>query len=75
MTEFHNRYLTALHDRVLVYDGAMGTSLQRYNLTASDFGGEKLWGCNDHLVLSKPPTIRALREALARFSAGAGRIS
>jgi len=27
------------------------------------------------LVLSKPPTIRALREALARFSAGAGRIS
>jgi 5-methyltetrahydrofolate--homocysteine methyltransferase len=57
MTDFHNRYLTALYDHVLVYDGAMGTMLQRYPLTASDFGGEKLWGCNDHLVISKPGVV------------------
>ena len=57
MADFHNRYLVALNERVLVFDGAMGTSLQRFNLTAADFGGEKLWGCNDHLVLSKPQVV------------------
>ncbi|MCC7360489.1 MAG: methionine synthase [Anaerolineales bacterium] len=57
MPDFHNRYLVALNERVLVFDGAMGTSLQRLNLAASDFGGEKLWGCHDHLVLSKPQVV------------------
>ena len=32
-------YLDALAHRVLVYDGAMGTNIQRYHLTAADFGG------------------------------------
>ena len=35
------RYLDAIKDHVLIYDGAMGTSIQRYQLTAQDFGGEK----------------------------------
>ena len=41
------RYLDALKERVLVFDGAMGTNIQRYNLTADDFGGRSLEGCND----------------------------
>jgi 5-methyltetrahydrofolate--homocysteine methyltransferase len=40
-------YIAALRERVLVYDGAMGTSIQRYDLSAADFGGEALEGCND----------------------------
>jgi 5-methyltetrahydrofolate--homocysteine methyltransferase len=52
-----SRYLETLRERVLVFDGAMGTSLQAQNLTASDFGGESLDGCNDHLVLSRPDAV------------------
>ena len=33
-------YLKALENRVLIYDGAMGTSIQRFNLTPEDFGGK-----------------------------------
>jgi 5-methyltetrahydrofolate--homocysteine methyltransferase len=43
-------YLEALKDRVLVFDGAMGTSLQKLNLTAEEFGGTIYFGCNDYLV-------------------------
>ncbi len=53
-------YLAALRDRVLVFDGAMGTSIQRYDLTADDFGGGRLEGCNDHLVLSRPDVIEEI---------------
>jgi len=34
----NRRYLDALKDHVLVFDGAMGTNLQKQNLTASEFG-------------------------------------
>ena len=56
-------YLEALSERVLVYDGAMGTNIQRYNLTAEDFGGKALEGCNDHLVLTRPDVIQAIHES------------
>ena len=57
------RYLDALQNGVLVFDGAMGTNIQRYNLTADDFGGKSLEGCNDHLVLTRPDVIQAIHES------------
>ena len=51
-TYTNRRYLDALADHVVVFGGAMGTSIQKYNLTAADFGGEHFWGCNDYLVLT-----------------------
>ena len=56
-------YLKALEDRVLIYDGAMGTSIQRFNLTPEDFGGKALEGCNDHLVITRPDVIQAIHES------------
>ena len=56
-------YLDALKTRVLVYDGAMGTNIQRYNLTPDDFGGKSLEGCNDNLVLTRPDVIQAIHES------------
>ncbi|MGK2962744.1 MAG: homocysteine S-methyltransferase family protein, partial [Gemmatimonadaceae bacterium] len=56
-------YLKALEDRVLIYDGAMGTSIQRFNLTPEDFGGKALEGCNDNLVLTRPDVIQAIHES------------
>src|SRR5215468_6329927 len=56
-------YLRALADRVLVYDGAMGTNIQLHHPTAEDFGGKALEGCNDHLVLTRPDIIQSIHES------------
>ena len=53
-------YLELLKQRVLVYDGAMGTSVQTLGLTAADFGGESLEGCNDYLVISRPDVVESI---------------
>ena len=46
-----------LAERVLVLDGAMGTMLQQCNLTAADFGGAALEGCNENLVRTRPDVV------------------
>ncbi len=56
MTDF----LTALRERVLVFDGAFGTWMQDQNLTADDFGGPDLEGCNEMLVLTRPDLVAAM---------------
>src|SRR5688572_14656606 len=56
-------YLRELARRVLIFDGAMGTSIQRYHPTPADFGGKSLEGCNDHLVLTRPDIISAIHES------------
>ncbi len=56
-------YLAELSRRVLIYDGAMGTNIQNYRLTADDFGGKSLEGCNDNLVLTRPDVIQAIHES------------
>ena len=56
-------YLDALDQRVLVFDGAMGTSLQKINLTDQDFGGKTLAGCNDCLILSAPHAVEAVHRS------------
>ncbi len=62
-----------LSDRILILDGAMGTMIQRYNLTEEDFRGERfrdfdvlLKGNNDLLSITRPDVIREIhREYLA----------
>jgi 5-methyltetrahydrofolate--homocysteine methyltransferase len=56
-------------ERILVIDGAMGTQIQNRNLTAQDFGGPDLEGCNENLVLTRPDVIREIHAAY--FAAGA----
>ncbi|HEX5038278.1 MAG TPA: homocysteine S-methyltransferase family protein, partial [bacterium] len=46
-----------MKQRILVLDGAMGTMLQQRDLTAADFGGPDLEGCNENLVLTRPDVI------------------
>ncbi len=63
------KFLEYLHrpDRpVIVFDGAMGTSLQNQRLTAADFGGPEYEGCNEYLVHTKPEAVAQVhREFLA----------
>jgi 5-methyltetrahydrofolate--homocysteine methyltransferase len=48
-------FLAAARERVVIVDGAMGTSLQAYDLTPEDFDG--LDGCNEVLVRTRPDVI------------------
>ncbi len=50
-------YLRAARQRVVVFDGAMGTNLQLADLTADDFGGPDLEGCNELLVITRPDAV------------------
>jgi 5-methyltetrahydrofolate--homocysteine methyltransferase len=53
----------ALGERILVLDGATGTALQGFTLTAADFGGEALEGCNENLCLTRPDVVDAVHES------------
>ncbi len=50
-------FLATLTDKIIVFDGAMGTNIQTQNLTADDFGGEHLNGCNEYLIITKPSAV------------------
>src|SRR5437764_1396164 len=56
-----SQFLDALAHRVLIYDGAMGTNIQSYQLTAEDYGGQATEGCNEYLVLTKPSVIEEIQ--------------
>lgn len=51
-------FIELARERVLVFDGAMGTSIQRFNLTVDDFHGHE--GCNEYLVISRPDIIEKI---------------
>jgi len=55
-----SRFLDVLAHRVLIYDGAMGTNIQRYQLDAEDYGGQATEGCNEYLVLTRPSVIEEI---------------
>ena len=49
-------FLQTVRDRVVIYDGAMGTNIQFRNPSVDDFWGNE--GCNEILVLSRPDIIK-----------------
>jgi len=55
--------LDALETRILALDGAMGTMLQQNQLTAADFGGPSLEGCNENLVKTRPDVVLDIHRA------------
>ncbi|MBO0781817.1 MAG: homocysteine S-methyltransferase family protein, partial [Ktedonobacteraceae bacterium] len=56
-----SNYLTTLAQRVMIFDGAMGTNIQRYQLTAQDYGGQATEGCNEYLLITKPTVIEEIQ--------------
>lgn len=53
-----------MKERVLFFDGAMGTSIQRYQPTSEDFRGKE--GCNDYLAITRPDIIQAIHTAFVQ---------
>jgi 5-methyltetrahydrofolate--homocysteine methyltransferase len=56
-------YLDAVRERVVVFDGATGTTIQMRELTADDFGGAALEGCNEVLVQTRPDVVADLHRS------------
>ncbi|MFW6359462.1 MAG: methionine synthase [Chroococcales cyanobacterium] len=65
-------FLNRLHSPqrpVIIFDGAMGTSLQTQNLTADDFGGAQYEGCNEYLVHTKPEAVEKVHRGFLEAGA------
>lgn len=56
-------YLRALSEKVLVFDGAMGTEIFKWNLEAADYGGETYNGCPEYLLVTRPEVIESIHRS------------
>ncbi len=62
-------FLDLVKEKIVVFDGATGSNFQTYGLTADDFGGKDLEGCNEYLCISKPEAVKRLHTSF--LTAGA----
>lgn len=61
-------FLAATRERVVVFDGSMGATLEQYDLTTEDYGG--LAGkCHEALVLNRPDVIEQLHASMIEAGA------
>ncbi|MGI9647087.1 MAG: methionine synthase [Acidimicrobiia bacterium] len=57
-------YLDAIQaGHIMILDGATGTSLQGFDLTADDFGGPTFEGCNELLSIHRPDVVAAIHRS------------
>ena len=61
--ESFRTYLNRGEKPLIIFDGGTGTSFQNLNLTADDFGGKELEGCNENLVLSSPKIVEKVHNS------------
>ncbi len=52
-----NSFLEILKEKVIVFDGAMGTYLQSLNLSIDDWGGPNFENCSENLLYTRPDAI------------------
>ena len=57
LSYFMTNFLDTLKERIVVFDGAMGTNLQVQNLSLEDFGGLRFEGCNENLLVTRPDAV------------------
>lgn len=55
--------LLLMRERILLFDGAMGTSIFAKHLTADDFGGPQYENCNEYLAITRPHIIANIHES------------
>jgi 5-methyltetrahydrofolate--homocysteine methyltransferase len=58
-----NTFLDTLKQRIVVFDGAMGTNLHAQDLTVDDFGGPQFEGCPEYLLITKPAAVENVHAA------------
>src|ERR1700751_1230339 len=61
-------YLQAIKERVVIYDGGMGATLEQFSLSQEDYGG--LAGkCHEALVLHRPDIIEGVHRSMVEAGA------
>src|SRR6476646_6485990 len=61
-------YIRAVNERVVVFDGGMGATLEQFELTQADYGG--LAGkCHEALVLNRPDVIEGVHTSMVEAGA------
>ena len=60
---------SAMAERVIIADGAMGTMLQEANPSLADFQGHE--GCNEILNVSKPELVKSVHRKYLEVGAQA----
>src|SRR3954466_14230686 len=56
-------FLGAVRERVVVFDGGMGATLEQFELTSEDYGG--LQGkCHEALILNRPDVIGGVHTSM-----------
>ena len=58
-----------LAERILVLDGAFGTFILGHHLSAADYGGPSLEGCNENVVRTRPDLIREMHDGFLEAGA------
>ena len=61
-------FIAATRERVVVFDGGMGATLEQFDLTQADYGG--LEGkCHEALVLNRPDVIEGVHASMLEAGA------
>ena len=61
-------YIAAVNERVVVFDGGMGATLEQFDLTQEDYGG-LLGKCHEALVLNRPDVIEGVHTSMLEAGA------
>jgi 5-methyltetrahydrofolate--homocysteine methyltransferase len=56
-------FLDLLKEKIVVFDGAMGTNLMSQNLTIEDFGGANFENCSENLIYTRPDAVLKVHQA------------
>jgi len=51
------KFLDLLKEKIIVFDGAMGSNLQALNLSIDDWGGPQFENCSENLLYTRPDAI------------------
>jgi len=62
-------YLETIRQRTVIFDGAMGTSLEAQALSSRHFGGRRYQGCNDYLCLTFPEAVERVHRSFLEAGA------
>ncbi len=58
-----SKFLDLLKEKIVVFDGAMGTNLMAQNLTLDDFGGANFENCSENLIYTRPDAVLNVHRA------------
>ena len=56
-------FLDLLKEKIIVFDGAMGTFLQSLNLSIDDWGGPNFENCSENLLYTRPDAIETVHKS------------